>query len=50
MEFAETPQLSGDTVEPLCFDIGRIGIDKTAFFISFQNELLGVFVLQRHIF
>lgn len=31
MESAETPQLSGDPVEPLCFDIGRIGIDKTAF-------------------
>ena len=50
MESAETSQLPSDPVEPLRFDIGRIGIDKTAFFISFPNELQGVFVLQRHIF
>ena len=50
MESAETSQLPSDPVESLCFDIGRIGIDKTAFFISFPNELQGVFVLQRHIF
>lgn len=50
MESAEAPQLSGDPIKTLRFDIGRIGIDKTAFFISFPNELQGVFVLQRHIF
>ena len=30
MESAEAPQLSGDPIKTLCFDIGRIGIDTNA--------------------
>ena len=50
MESAEAPQLSGDPIKTLRFDIGWIGIDKTFFSVPFPNKLQGVFVLQRHIF
>ena len=49
MELTEASGFSYDPIDPLRFDIGRIGIDETVLSVPLPNELQGVFVLQRHV-